>query len=139
MIILSVITKSKHGNYQPGGYLWYFSMLEKNIDIVFVLMSACHYGHKIELNITRRRYYVKEQDRQFSMFSDVDFTPRNVELIQSTEPKHDIGITLLTGNCSIDCFYYVAAGICHIHGDASGCDECDDYKSINEENIQDDD
>ena len=31
----------------------------------------------------------------------------------------------------IDCVYYIGAGNCTARGDAFGCEECEDYKSIN--------
>ena len=82
---------------------------------------------------------MREQDRQAKLFSDADFIARNQEQAQSTRPKLDIGITLSTGHCLVDCFYYIGAGNCYIHGDAIGCDECEDYRSINEEIPEDDD
>jgi len=78
---------------------------------------------------------MQQKDKQLSLFSNADFAPRSHEQGQSGGLSAH-GMTIVSiGN---DCFYYMGAGNCHIHGDAIGCEECDDYRSINQEDEDDD-
>jgi hypothetical protein len=68
----------------------------------------------------------KPNKGQAFLFSELDFIKRNPESTQpaASEPKLEVII-------GIDCIYYIGAGNCVVRGDAFGCEECPDYKSIN--------
>jgi hypothetical protein len=77
---------------------------------------------------------------QLSLFAQKDSEPRDIKQAELTEAKTDLNepqsTVSYTGN---DCFYYMGAGNCAVHGDTMGCVDCDDYKSINDDDTEDDD
>lgn len=42
---------------------------------------------------------------------------------------------------AVYCYHYAGAGACRIHGDAIGCDECEDFQSVvdDDETTEEDD
>lgn len=80
------------------------------------------------------------QNEQLSLFSEKAFEPRDIEQAELMKTKANVEksqvIASYIGN---DCFYYMGAGNCAVHGDTTDCIDCDDYKSINDDDTQDDD
>lgn len=83
---------------------------------------------------------MKDQSKQLTLFTEEDFRPKDnkQERLSEAEVKLE---KVLTGVSYIgnDCFYYLAAGACVLHGDAIGCRDCDNYKSINDDEDDDED
>lgn len=83
---------------------------------------------------------MKNEHRQLNIFTEQDFRPKHSEQPSNPQPNLSWKDYFDHTRMDIDCFYYLCAGNCVMHGDTSGCMDCQDYKSINEDdNDQDDD
>ena len=81
------------------------------------------------------------KSKQIALFSEEDLAKKNPEPEQPAMSTpisgHYVGLGL-GENPAIDCIHYIAAGTCIARGDAFGCEECEDYKSINGDEPDDD-
>ena len=82
---------------------------------------------------------MESQNEQLNLFTEQAFEPRDIEQAElmkaKTNPDKPQAIVSYIGK---DCFYYLCAGNCVVHGDMGDCVNCDDYKSINDDDTQDD-
>lgn len=82
---------------------------------------------------------MENQNEQLSLFTEQAFEPRDIEQVKPNKPQPNLSLSdVFESNIGCDCFYYLAAGSCVLHGDTTHCIDCDDYKSINDD-TQDDD
>lgn len=83
---------------------------------------------------------MENQNEQLNLFTEQAFEPRDIEQAELMKAKTNLEKPQVSvchvGN---DCFYYLGAGNCVLHGDTVGCMDCDDYKSIIDDDAQDDD
>ena len=115
---------------------WHFEGIYKKNDGVRRLLCAECVERIREINLRKKT----KKENQLTFFSEWDSAERN------PEPKHSAVSTVISGhyvglglgeNPAIDCVYYVAAYTCTARGDAFGCEECEDYKSINGDETDD--
>lgn len=82
---------------------------------------------------------MKNQDEQLGLFTKRDFEPRH-EQVEHKKPEFIRDLShVFESQIGFDCFYYMCEGNCALHGDMSGCADCEDYKSINDDDTQDED
>lgn len=83
---------------------------------------------------------MENQNEQLSLFTEHAFEPRDIEQVENKKPEFDLDLShVFESQIGFDCFYYLAAGSCVLHGDTTHCINCDDYKSINDDDIKDED
>ena len=81
---------------------------------------------------------MKNQNEQLNLFTEQDFESRH-EQVEHKKPEFNLDLShVFESQIGFDCFYYIGAGNCVLHGDTTGCSDCDDYKSINDDDTQDD-
>ena len=82
---------------------------------------------------------MENQNKQKGLFTEQDFEPRDVEQ-ELMKSKANLENSQLIGYYTWrDCFYYLGAGNCVMHRDTTGCMDCDDYKSVFGDDIEDED
>lgn len=83
---------------------------------------------------------MKNQNDQLNLFTDKAFEPRVIEQAEPMKDETNLEKPQV-GVCHVgnDCFYYLGVGTCVLHGDIWDCIDCDDYKSINDDDNEDDD
>lgn len=83
---------------------------------------------------------MRNQNEQLTLFTEQAFEPRDIEQAELMKAKANLDRAQASAHyIGNDCFYYLCAGNCVLHGDAWRCDDCDDYKSINDDEVEDDD
>ena len=83
---------------------------------------------------------MENHKEQLNLFTEKDFEPRNTEQAKPSKPEPSLSWSdIFESSAGYDCFYYVCRGACALHGDAVGWMDCDDYRSINDDDTQDDD
>lgn len=83
---------------------------------------------------------MKNQNEPLNLFTEQAFEPRNIEQSELVKAKTNLGKPGLTiSYMGIDCVYYVGAGNCAAHGEMVDCIDCDDYKPIDGDEVEDDD
>ena len=83
---------------------------------------------------------MENEKEQLSLFSEEAFERRDSEQAELAKAKTNPGTPHFfvpwMGN---DCVHYVGAQQCAAHGDFVACMDCDDYKSVFGEDIEDED
>jgi len=83
---------------------------------------------------------MENQSEQLSLFSEKAFEPRDIGQAELMKTKANVEKSqVIVSYIANDCFYYMGAGNCAMHGDAVGCVDCDECKSTDDDDDHDND
>ena len=83
---------------------------------------------------------MENRKEQSGLFTERDFRRRDIEQTELTIVKTNLDEPQVSVSYAGNgCVHYIGAGNCRLHGDTLGCEDCDDYKRMDDAATEDED